>query len=328
MNLNLPRRPLSPSLARLSRPQTRLVANDSLSQSPPLLVLRFVHRAHAERGSGDDENANEIRRARHSDAPFRASLDVVRSSRLDDARMSHAARVPRSVAHRERAPSTNDRRLKLLCLHSFRTSGDILRAQMTLAGWRETYEETCEFITVDAPNRASGPVHEDVSAFFGESTERFEWWNATRVDGTATTSYAGLEKSLRAIEATCERDGPFDGVLGFSQGATLAAIALATPRTRGRFGFGIFVSGMKSRAAETETLAYDAVTVPTLHVIGRKDQVMPVGMSEGLFEAMMSSARTRATHGGGHVVPRRNDDGEPVLREFLAAQRRRIASSL
>ena len=84
----------------------------------------------------------------------------------------------------------------------------------------------------------------------------------------------------------------------------------------------------RPRATETATLAYDAVTVPTLHVIGRKDRVMPVGMSEGLFEAMTSSARMRATHGGGHVVPRSDDDGEPVLREFLAAQRRRIASSL
>ena len=46
---------------------------------------------------------------------------------------------------------------------------------MTLAGWRETYEETCEFIAVDAPNRASGPVSEEVTRFFGESTERFEW---------------------------------------------------------------------------------------------------------------------------------------------------------
>ena len=260
--------------------------------------------------------------------PHSFAAHLAGSSRLDRARMSRASRVPARVAPRDRGPGAPHRRLKLLCLHSFRTSGDVLRAQMTLAGWRETYEETCEFIAVDAPNRASGPVSEEVTRFFGESTERFEWWNATRVDGTETRSYAGLEESLRAIERACERDGPFDGILGFSQGATLAAIALATPRMRERFGFGIFVSGMKSRAAETATLAYDAVTVPTLHVIGRKDRVMPVGMSEGLFEAMTSSARMRATHGGGHVVPRSDDDGEPVLREFLAAQRRRIASSL
>ena len=64
-----------------------------------------------------------------------------------------------------------------------------------------------------------------------------------RVDGEEAD--AGLEESLRAIERACERDGPFDGILGFSQGATLAAIALATPRMRERFGFGIFAVGMK-----------------------------------------------------------------------------------
>jgi hypothetical protein len=56
-----PRRPLSLAIARLSRSQTRLVANHALSQSSALLVLRFVHRAHAECGSSDDDEENEIR---------------------------------------------------------------------------------------------------------------------------------------------------------------------------------------------------------------------------------------------------------------------------
>jgi len=105
MNLNLPRRPLSPSLARLSRPKTRLVANHSLSQSSPLLVLRFVHRAHADRGSGDDENANQIRRARHSDAPFvRRRPRAVESTRP----RAHVARVARFRPRRAPRPRPCD----------------------------------------------------------------------------------------------------------------------------------------------------------------------------------------------------------------------------
>lgn len=245
--------------------------------------------------------------------------------------MSHGARLATRAAPHDRGAATTGRfarRLKILCLHSFRTSGDVFRAQMAMAGWRTAYDETCEFVCVDAPARASGTVPADVVAFFGESEERFEWWNATRVDGCDAPSYVGLEASLRAVEEACARDGPFDGILGFSQGATLAAIALATPATARRFAFGILISGMKSRAMETDTLDYGAVTVPTLHVIGTNDRLVPVRMSEGLFDAMTASARTRATHPGGHVVPKGNDAGEPILEEFLAAQRQRIASLL
>ena len=122
-------------------------------------------------------------------------------------------------------------KLRILCLHSFRTSGEILREQVRLAGWEETLGDIVEFHVMDAPHPASGPVPPDVLAFFPDVPYR-EWWNATeRADpdasGRKTMTYVGLEGSLERVEREFDERGPFDGVLGFSQGATLTTILAA-----------------------------------------------------------------------------------------------------
>lgn len=211
--------------------------------------------------------------------------------------------------------------MRILALHGFRTCARTLDAQARLAKWQATCGDLATFTFLDAPTVSSSGAPEEVRAFFGEETEAREWVNARRT-ASGTTTYEGLGASLRAIEAACETEGPFDGILGFSQGGTVAAIAMATPGLGARFAFGIFVSGMKSRAEETAGLDFGSVRAPTLHIFGRNDQVVPNSVSEELFNAMSSSERTRETHAGGHVVPKLNEAGEPILRAFLEARHR------
>jgi len=216
--------------------------------------------------------------------------------------------------------SAAQRKLRILCLHSFRTNAQVFETQMSMAGWTSEYAETCEFVVVDAPHAQSGEAPADVVGFFGDG-KYCEWWNAKKspredADGM---EYVGLEQSLEAIETMCDERGPFDGLLGFSQGATLCAIALATPKIAKRFSFGVLVSGMKSRALQTRELDYGSITCPTLHIMGKNDRVMPVVASEGLLKSMTSSETTYVAHDGGHRIPRLDEYGEPVLRKFLNA---------
>jgi len=231
---------------------------------------------------------------------------------------TRAATAPAATSTRD-ASTSEPPRLKILALHGFRTSREIFDAQARLARWREDYDDVARFHAIDAPHASEGAAAAEVKAFFGEDARSREWWNAT-TGRDGKTTYRGIAASLRAIERACEEDGPYDGVLGFSQGATLAAIALATPGLAKRFAFGILVSGMRARAEETKGCDYGAIAVPTLHVIGLKDDVVPNALSEGLYDAMTSSERTRETHDGGHRVPRANVDGAPILRDFLAAR--------
>ena len=59
--------------------------------------------------------------------------------------------------------------------------------------------------------------------------------------------YIGLDESLRVVREAVERDGPYDGILGFSQGATLAALfcllAAPTAASPAPFRCAILVAG-------------------------------------------------------------------------------------
>ena len=69
-------------------------------------------------------------------------------------------------------------KLRVLALHSFRTSGSIFCDQLeALGNWPNAIGDLCEFVYVDAPHPASGEVPEDVASFF--QGPYFEWWNAT-----------------------------------------------------------------------------------------------------------------------------------------------------
>ena len=57
------------------------------------------------------------------------------------------------------APATM--KLRVLALHSFRTSGSIFRDQLeALGNWPNAIGDLCEFVYVDAPHPASGEVPE------------------------------------------------------------------------------------------------------------------------------------------------------------------------
>ena len=68
-------------------------------------------------------------------------------------------------------------KLRVLCLHSFRTSAVILSDQLAMAGWGDSQclGDLCEFVYMDAPHPASGPIPPDVAGFF--QPPYFEWWH-------------------------------------------------------------------------------------------------------------------------------------------------------
>lgn len=248
-------------------------------------------------------------------------------------------------------------KLRVLCLHSFRTSGEILREQVRLAGWEETLGDLVEFHVMDAPHPASGPVPPDVLAFFPDVPYR-EWWNATeRADpdgsGRKTMTYVGLEESLERVKREFDERGPFDGVLGFSQGATLTTILAAKgvadawgpfadanasrdasrPKPKKPPVFAVCVSGAAARTREADATyraARDANAnatgasnspTPSLHIIGEADRVVPPPASERAAARCFVDPVV-ARHPRGHVVPRllEGDAFIETVREFFLAR--------
>lgn len=186
--------------------------------------------------------------------------------------------------------------LRLLSLHGFRGSGAGQRAQ--LAGLLAGCEERVELLCPDAPAAAHGG---------------FGWWNAQPIEGASprVKHYEGWARTRAWVLEFFAQHGPIDGVLGFSQGAALTALlvgmrAAGQPVTAERplsFDFAVLVSGFASNDPVHAPLfdAAAAFSLPSLHLIGRADRIVPSSASLSLAERF--AAPTIVLHDGGHVIP-------------------------
>ena len=111
---------------------------------------------------------------------------------------------------------------------------------------------------------------------------------------------------------TIEEDGPFDGVLGFSHGGTLAAGFLAHhakqhPYGPAPFQCAIFISSLPPfQIDDAEQLHFDDsllgyINIPTVHVVGTTDFVY--NHSLRLYKLCNASSASLVVHDKGHEIP-------------------------
>ncbi len=171
------------------------------------------------------------------------------------------------------------RPLRMLCLHGYHGAAAILRYQMQplIAGTASLVE----YVHADAPSLADGD---------------FGWWHAAE-DG----EYRGWSRTRDWIRSMFVLHGHFDGVFGFSQGAALAGL-LVGMRSELAFDFAVLVGGFASKDPRhaRHYAARAAYTLPSLHLIGRSDAVVPP--IESLNLASRFATPTIVCHDGGHVI--------------------------
>jgi len=198
------------------------------------------------------------------------------------------------------------RKLKILCIHGYRQNGKTFREK--LGSFRKLVSKQAEFEFVTAPHNI--PNDED-------EQDQYGWWfsqGSKSFDAHEDTSCdLGFKESVEIIEDALAKgvDGhAFDGVLAFSQGASLAAhlcVLQETGKLKSNFKFCVLVAGFVSRTLQHRSV-YQAmkgsglsVTIPTLHVFGDTDKVIEKEMSEDLLQYF--SDPEIINHPGGHFVP-------------------------
>jgi acetyl esterase/lipase len=195
------------------------------------------------------------------------------------------------------------RKLRILCLHGYHGNGEILRGQM--AAFAAGIAPLAELVFVDAPSLASG----DFGWWHAVDSERDPASDDPGVDGPHR-HYKGWERTRAAIVDAFTSLGPFDGILGFSQGAALAGLLVGLRAPDGRpsadrplvFDFAILVSGFASNDPDLGRLyaRTDAYALPSLHIVGRRDAIVSPRSSRAL--AAHFASPTILEHDGGHVV--------------------------
>ncbi len=150
-------------------------------------------------------------------------------------------------------------KLRILCLHGALGSAATLRAQAApLVG----LTRFADLIFVDAPSLQRG--------------ER-GWFSLA--------TYGGFEETRAYLASVVRKHGPFDGVLGLSQGAVLASLLVGMGFG---FDFSVMFGGFPAQDAALRRVYDDEgrYTKPSLHVYGLGDHVVSPAASKrlaGLF---------------------------------------------
>ncbi|ORY76586.1 serine hydrolase-domain-containing protein [Protomyces lactucae-debilis] len=197
---------------------------------------------------------------------------------------------------------------RILFLHGYTQSGNTLRHKT--GALSKSLGKFSEIVYPTGPHQLEMPDPSDpeerarLEKLDNEEGEgSFAWWRANDED------FIGLPESLALIKDVLETQGPFDGVMGFSQGGGFAAM-LASLLERSNplfkvkhppFKFAVIFSGFRSRFPQYDYLYEPAIKTPMLHVIGRNDPIVTPERSQMLVDA--SKNNTLLLHPGSHFVP-------------------------
>lgn len=168
-----------------------------------------------------------------------------------------------------------------------------------------------------------------------EDIEAFGWWR--RSNTADPPLYQGIEDGLATVAKTLAEEGPFDGVIGFSQGAAIAAMvaALLDPGRKESFDkfatdasasalgipypdsfaplqhaplkFALCYSGFRAPGPRYRGFYEEpAIQTPVLHILGSLDAVVEEARSRALIDACSGEPEKDGSvvwHPGGHFLP-------------------------
>jgi len=202
------------------------------------------------------------------------------------------------------------KKLKILCLHGYAQNLKIF--QKRTAVLKKALKSIAELYYVAGPLISTTNPANHEKFVIDENTPEDEkplaWWNFSDDDKV----YYGLEDSLEMLLKIMREEGPFDGILGFSQGSSMAAVLCAHLELENEKGtpdippvpkFVMLFSGFRP-----EVDVYDKyfnterkLTIKSLHVFGEEDTWLNPERSKKLTTYFENP--TILTHKGGHFIP-------------------------
>ncbi|CEG82616.1 hypothetical protein RMATCC62417_16665 [Rhizopus microsporus] len=188
---------------------------------------------------------------------------------------------------------------------------------------RKKLDKIADMVYVTAPQMTVDPqytseAHREAAADENapEEAKPFAWWHPYKNDDKNLTEdgyYRGFKESVAYLKDFMQKEGPFDGIFGFSQGACLAAVMLVGLENRSNlplfkdlnhpnFRFAMLAAGFKpSSQKATQDFWTHKINTPTLHMIGMEDTLITPEMQQTLVDQCVEPNVIR--HNGGHVVP-------------------------
>ncbi|XP_047463013.1 esterase OVCA2 [Mugil cephalus] len=205
--------------------------------------------------------------------------------------------------------------LRVLCIHGYRQNGGSFREKT--GALRKLLKKQVELVYMSAPLNVQQASKQDVPdkendsvpGPGGDDDPRGWWFSDTRALSFSAQQECeeslGLDESVAAVREAVKVQGPFDGILGFSQGAAFVAMLCSLQEQKLEpefsFRFAVLVAGFRSACKQHQKFYSAPLQIPSLHVFGLEDRVIPDNMSRELLPSFQDSQVL--IHPGGHFVP-------------------------
>ncbi|XP_070699946.1 esterase OVCA2 [Pempheris klunzingeri] len=207
--------------------------------------------------------------------------------------------------------------LRVLCIHGYRQTGASFRDKT--GALRKLLKKQVELVYLSAPHcvqQASSEEAPDKDSApgpgpgpGGDEDPRGWWFSDIQARSFSAQQQCeeslGLDESVTVVREAVKVRGPFDGILGFSQGAAFVAMLCSLQEQKLEpefsFRFAILVAGFRSACKEHQKFYSAPLQIPSLHVFGLEDRVIPDNMSRELLPSFQDPQLL--THPGGHFVP-------------------------
>ena len=197
---------------------------------------------------------------------------------------------------------------KILMLHGLAQSGEYFYSKTK--GFRTELEKLgYTFYYATAPNKyPAADLPDYTTDITTDSNEVLAWLE----NDTINKSYSLPQTTLDYLHDICINEGPFEGIVGFSQGAGLAGYLATdfngllnlTSEQQPKLIFIIFVSGFRFKPEKYQQQYNDhPITIPSLHVQGELDTVSEPEKVQALLGCCEDGTKTHLMHSGGHFVP-------------------------
>ena len=232
-----------------------------------------------------------------------------------------------------------DNVVKVLCLHGYASNGQTFlnaKAKDLAKHLASNAAASIQLTPADGPSKLEG----------GRGAQR-AWWTFDPefplTDRTkqpafwarAEVAYCGAVEAIDAlVEAWCQ-DEELQGIMGFSQGALMAAMLTARLQMLGRRSpaFVLLFNGFVRPLPSNLELSWwrdpvagrpGLINAPTLIFSGELDQATPLEQQQQLA-LRFANARRHVVKGGAHAMPRNADD-LVVVSQFIRGQGRRATA--
>mmetsp|Transcript_13558 Transcript_13558/g.25572 ORF Transcript_13558/g.25572 Transcript_13558/m.25572 type:complete len:217 (+) Transcript_13558:214-864(+) len=204
-------------------------------------------------------------------------------------------------------------KVRVLCLHGWGTNSEIMNYQ--LRHFRASFGEDTEFVVLQAPNEIRKQSDHALEARFPGTY--YEWFRREKIKNEHESfvyETRGLERSIEVLEKFIEENGPFDGVLGFSQGGVMAMVLIslsASGRLKTTFKFGLLVAVAVMQMSEYwEHMPPD---FPIIFFVGTKDPFKDSTYSNATYFTHSQFLTTEDDH----RLPKLSPDEVARVKEFM-----------